>query len=229
MSRSKNDSPELMPVLSRGKHRNPRSGACFMEYASWLAGERWSDHPACTHPALASLARMVNDCSSDAARSELVELIPSVIGLVGTDSRIGILIAVRAASAALPIASEGRQRALAAGILRCDELLAAPGDETLGQAREQIAEVLRLTPGSAEWARAFLATSGPLNPRSTALMTDAIIRTSVVGIAEACVNDQDARLRALLVTAIDDATKRLAEPARPRVPSWLLSHTGSSA
>jgi hypothetical protein len=23
--------PELMPVLSRGKHRNPRRGACFME------------------------------------------------------------------------------------------------------------------------------------------------------------------------------------------------------
>ncbi len=23
--------PDLMPVLSRGKHRNPRKGACFME------------------------------------------------------------------------------------------------------------------------------------------------------------------------------------------------------
>ena len=53
--------PELVPVLSRGKHRSPRHGACFMELASYLAGERWSDHPACTHPLLAALARDVND------------------------------------------------------------------------------------------------------------------------------------------------------------------------
>lgn len=39
--------PELLPVLSPGKHRNPRKGACFMEFASYLAGERWSDHPPC--------------------------------------------------------------------------------------------------------------------------------------------------------------------------------------
>jgi hypothetical protein len=37
--------PDLFPILSPGKHRNPRSGACFMELASLLAGERWSDHP----------------------------------------------------------------------------------------------------------------------------------------------------------------------------------------
>ena len=49
--------PDGMPVLSRGKHRSPRRGACFMELASVLAGERWSDHPACTHPLLAQLAR----------------------------------------------------------------------------------------------------------------------------------------------------------------------------
>ena len=48
--------PALLPVLSRGKHRNPRKGACFMELASYLAGERWSDHPSCTHPLLAALA-----------------------------------------------------------------------------------------------------------------------------------------------------------------------------
>src|SRR4029077_9468441 len=58
--------PDLVPVLSRGKHRHPRQGACFMELASFVAGERWSDHPACTHPLLASLARLVNDATSDA-------------------------------------------------------------------------------------------------------------------------------------------------------------------
>src|SRR3954451_19465820 len=34
--------PDMMPVLSRGRHRNPRKGACFMELASFVAGERWS-------------------------------------------------------------------------------------------------------------------------------------------------------------------------------------------
>ncbi|MDX6241462.1 MAG: hypothetical protein QOG10_6286, partial [Kribbellaceae bacterium] len=69
-----------VPVLSRGKHRNPRKGACFMEFASYLAGEPWSDHPACTHPLLAGVARDVNDCTTDAGRSRLAPLIPSVIG-----------------------------------------------------------------------------------------------------------------------------------------------------
>ena len=223
MSRSRNVSPELMPVLSRGKHRSPKSGACFMEYASWLAGEKWSDHPACTPPSLASLARMVNDCSSDAARGELVTLIPSVIGLNGTDPHIGLLVAARAASVALPIASEGRQRALAAGILRCDELLAISGDPAVAAARDRIAEALRLTPGAADWAHAFLAASGSLNPRSTALMTDAIIRTAVVGIAEACVTDQDARLRALLVAAIADVQSRAPQPAKSGASSLQFS------
>ena len=31
--------PEPMPVLSRGKHRSMRKGACFMEMASFLAGD----------------------------------------------------------------------------------------------------------------------------------------------------------------------------------------------
>ena len=57
--------PDGIPVLSRGHHRTPRRGACFMELASVLAGERWSDHPACTHPLLAELARLVNDDTSD--------------------------------------------------------------------------------------------------------------------------------------------------------------------
>jgi hypothetical protein len=35
----------MLPILSRGRHRNPRKGACFMEMASVLAGEKWTDHP----------------------------------------------------------------------------------------------------------------------------------------------------------------------------------------
>ena len=68
--------PDAMPVLSRGKHRSPKKGACFMELASFLAGEAWSDHPTCTHPLLASMARDVNDHVDDYARTRLAPLIP---------------------------------------------------------------------------------------------------------------------------------------------------------
>lgn len=199
-------SPEILPVLSRGKHRNPRRGACFMEYASYLAGESWSDHPVCTDPALASLARMVNDCTSDAARGRLVTLIPAVIGLLGDGRRTGIRLAALAASAALPVASESRQRALAAGILRCDELLAGFDDEWAAEIRETVRDALLRTPAASRWARDFLEITGPLNPRAIPLMSDAIIRTAVVGIAEACVDDPDDRLRSLLAGAIESCS-----------------------
>src|SRR4028119_1371167 len=69
MFRSSTELPGLVPVLSRGKHRSARKGACFMEFAAYLAGERWSDHPSCTHPLLSELARLVNDSTSDAHRA----------------------------------------------------------------------------------------------------------------------------------------------------------------
>ena len=103
MARSDAAVPDLIPQLSRGKHRNPRKGACFMELASYLAGERWSDHPACTHPLLATVARLVNDHTSDAGRRNLAELAPSVIGLTSDDPRVDVRIALRAAIAALPV------------------------------------------------------------------------------------------------------------------------------
>src|ERR1700710_2926989 len=85
MSRSGSPSPQMLPMLSRGRHRSPQRGACFMEFASFLAGERWSDHPACTHPLLAQLARQVNDNLSDGGRQQLVPLIPTVVGRRGDE------------------------------------------------------------------------------------------------------------------------------------------------
>src|SRR6188474_3722894 len=92
--------PDGVPVLSRGRHRSARRGACFMEFASFLAGERWSDHPSCTHPLLAGLARLVNDCTSDANRRRLAPLLPSVIGLTSADVRVDVRIALRCARTA---------------------------------------------------------------------------------------------------------------------------------
>ena len=124
MSHHDAPSPALLPILSRGKHRNPRKGACFMEFASLLAGERWSDHPACTHPLLAAVARHVNDHTSDAGRQRLAGLIPSVIGLTGDDLHIDARIALGSATMALPVVAADRQRVMAVSVLSCDRILA---------------------------------------------------------------------------------------------------------
>ena len=108
--RARSNIPAVMPRLTPGAHRSPRRGACFMEFASYLAGERWSDHPDCTDPVLAALARGVNDNVSDARRDDLLLEIPRVIGLRGDDSVIGLVVALRAAIAGLPVASMERQR-----------------------------------------------------------------------------------------------------------------------
>jgi hypothetical protein len=168
-----------------------------MEYASWLAGERWSDHPTCTHPMLANLARLVNDCISDAARGELVMLVPSVVGLLGDGARTSLEVTAFALAEALPVVSAGRQRALAAGALRCQSLL--DGDDEYAVL---IAQALRRVPDARDWAQRFLLDDGPMTERLLERMCDAIVRTAVIGIAEACVADPDARLTRLLTTAI---------------------------
>jgi hypothetical protein len=199
--------PDVMPVLSRGKHRTPKSGGCFMEFASYLAGESWSDHPACTHPVLASLARMVNDCSSDDARSRLALLIPSVIGLTGSDRRVEIVVALRAACEALPVASLERQRALAVGVLTCQRNASAL-DPTLAERVRPLARAaLDAAPDAQRWARDFIGRVHSLShTKFTPRTADTIIRVGVQGIGEACIADPDARLYALLERAIDDCT-----------------------
>lgn len=109
--------PDGMPQLSRGKHRSPKTGACFMEFASFLAGEPWSDSPQCTDPMLAHLARSVNDQLSDARRDELAPDIPRVVGLRGDHRVLAPVVALRAAANALPIVAAGRQQALAVALL----------------------------------------------------------------------------------------------------------------
>src|SRR5688500_14589164 len=118
--------PEGVPVLARGRHRTPRRGACFMEFASFLAGERWSDHPACTHPLLGLLARRVNDQISDAGRQQLTPLIPTVVGRRG-DDRTWLSLPLAVAASSILDVPEATQRALAAGLLRAVEVCADLG------------------------------------------------------------------------------------------------------
>ena len=213
MKRFEGTAPELLPVLSRGKHKSPRSGACFMEFASHLSGEAWSDHPACTHPVLASLARMVNDCTSDDARSRLMMLIPSVIGLRGDDQRVRLVVALRAATAGLPVVSADHQRALAVGILNCQRHLARSAEETPIDVSAQVRAAFDKAPQTERWAREFMGSVGSWSrTRFTDRTAESIIRITVQGIAEACIPDTDERLYDLLAQAIDDCTAVLGKP-----------------
>ncbi len=145
--------PDHMPVLSRGKHRNARKGACFMEFASYLAGERWSDHPACTHPLLAAMARGVNDLLDDESRPRIVWLIPDVVGLDTDDPRAHAWIAREAALAALPVVPEARQRVAAVGLLHCERHLAGLGEPSVDPRTRR---ALDDAPHARDWAREFV-------------------------------------------------------------------------
>jgi hypothetical protein len=209
--------PELIPELSRGKHRSPRKGACFMEMASYLAGEPWSDHPACTHPLLGALARLVNDHTTDAGRRDLIELVPSVIGLTSTDPRVDVRIALRAATMALPVVSEERQRILAVAVLAAERVLSDLDGRPATELGERSRRALAQAPDAARWAETFnrdMRTTTKGFHRHGAPNT---VRHAVVGIAHACIPDPDAMLRDLLVGAIGDCA-RSRQPERPRRP-----------
>lgn len=219
--------PDLFPVLSRGKHRNPRKGACFMEMASYLAGERWSDHPACTHPLLAALARHVNDYTTDAGRSRLVELVPSVIGVTSADPRMDVHLALRAATTGLPVVAAERQSVLAVAVLAGERVLANLEERPEGALSERSERALASAPHATRWAHRFVGgmRRSPRAFRRHAAPT--VVHMAAQGIAWACIEDPDALLHELLVGAIDDCRVLLSGPelvmpasheTRPRVP-----------
>ncbi len=197
--------PDLVPVLSPGRHRNPRKGACFMEMASFLAGERWSDHPSCTHPLLAGAARRVNDSVGEEARADLVPLIPSVIGLTGEDPRIAARLALSCATAALPYVSASRQNVLAVGVQTCERMLAGleGRPETSMTATGRAA--LHRAPDAERWASRHVR-PGRLSQRVFVRQTAPhVVAYAIDGLAEACIDDRDGRLVALLRECIVQA------------------------
>lgn len=190
-------SPLVMPVLSPGKHRNPRKGACFMEFASYLAGERWSDRPECTHPALAELARAVNDHVGDETRQVLLPLVPEVIGLNGSEPLVDVRIARECALRALPVVPLGRARVVALGLLRCERAIA----EAEGRAPRDLSPRTRVALESQRlaytWALEFC--EGSLSAKTFhGISSAAVIDYAVLGISEATVDNPDAMLVELL-------------------------------
>ncbi|MFG1705756.1 hypothetical protein ACFLIM_21415 [Nonomuraea sp. M3C6] len=201
-----------MPVLSRGRHRNPKRGACFMELASYLAGERWSDHPACTHPLLAALARLVNDNTSDESRARLVGLVPSIIDLSSDDLRVDARIALRCATTALPVAAAERQLALAVSVLAAEEMLTRLDGAPSGRLSEASRRAMEEVPHAAEQARRFSRAARITEKGFRRYAAPNAVQLSVVGIVQACIPDPDSLLRTLLEETIADCAALIRGP-----------------
>ncbi len=194
--------PLLMPRLARGQHQSPRHGACFMELASYLAGERWSDTPNCTHWALAQLARLVNDLTTDEARPLLAPMVPFVIGQTGFDDGFAEDLALLAATAALPVAGPDHARNLAFGMLRIGagaggytHAAREPWPERAAAALSRHADAEALA-----WAHRSAARMGRIETGSSAATTLTLV--AVRAIAESGAPDTQDRLRQLLRSAI---------------------------
>jgi hypothetical protein len=201
--------PDSVPVLSRGRHRSPRSGACFMEMASFLAGERWSDHPPCTHPLLAAVARRVNDYTSEAGRSQLAVLIPSVIGLTTEDLRADAGIALLCATTALPRVAPEHQRVLAVSVLTCEKVLANLDQQAAQAWAAPARQALDRSPDATAWAGNFtqrVRTSVRGFRRQAAPGT---VRYAVDALARASLPDADDVLHDLLVATIAECARHV--------------------
>lgn len=206
-----------------------------MEYASFLAGESWSDHPKCTHALLAGVARVVNDQISDEGRSHLVPWIPSVIGLNGDDPAVDVGIAMRCAAFALPVVADYRQRAVAVGLLAARQVLSDLIDEKrtdidVDDLIDHSAKAMMGAPHATGWAEEFI-TGRPITAKAFRRRSaPAVVRVAVVGISEACIPDADNRLGELLTTVIGDCKAWLDpegvtvrnKPAEPPVRSTRL-------
>jgi hypothetical protein len=70
-------------VLRPGRHRGPEDGACAIELASMLAGERFSDHPKSVCPVIAAFVRPYNDRVGPLLRNDLYEIAAMVVGTTG--------------------------------------------------------------------------------------------------------------------------------------------------
>ena len=67
-------------TLNEGQHRNFDEGHCAMEVVSWLAGEGFTDAPACASPVLRVFTISLNDQWNAEQRQRLVPLLPRMVG-----------------------------------------------------------------------------------------------------------------------------------------------------
>ena len=97
---------QQITVLKSGGHE-PDSTFCLMEAVAYVAGEPWSDAPACACPVLSAYGRALNDNMDDTDRQLLIPFIPRLVGSKSTpevEQRRGYLMADTAVRVFAPIA-----------------------------------------------------------------------------------------------------------------------------
>ena len=82
-------------TLTSGGHENPDDGMCLLEAVSYVAGEKFTDQPACASPILGSFGRNLNDTLSSEKRQLLKPFIPLIVGTAddGYDHERGLMAA----------------------------------------------------------------------------------------------------------------------------------------
>jgi hypothetical protein len=218
--------PDALPLLRPGRHRRRRRGVCLMEYTSIIAGERFSDHPRCTDPALAAVARAVNDYSSDAARQRLVELASDLSVAHPTDPMLGYTVARRCLLTALPYSHQPRRRVLVVGLLGLDR---ASRDMSRGW-RPDFVDVdteLGLMPYDRELdeASAFLCAQRVTPREYVRRGLPLAIETAIATIADEAADPDDV-LRALLEDCVYDVRRAAAAS---QVPSAMCAASSDTS
>jgi hypothetical protein len=107
--------------LCRGKHSSPAQGVCVMELASMLAGEPFSDRPACADPVIGGFLRAYNDSIDRERRQDLYAVAAQVVGTAAD----GELERARAARCIAFAEAHRRRRPLLGGRRRRPLALAA--------------------------------------------------------------------------------------------------------
>jgi hypothetical protein len=115
--------PQGLPELRWGRHISPEQGACLMEYVSVLAGERFSDRPACVDPLLVQLAWAVNDTTNSKLRARLPDLAPRFIGTAQGGPQAAPAIVIACCRFAQPYLSPSSRSSLARGQRRAEARL----------------------------------------------------------------------------------------------------------
>lgn len=195
--------PDQLPMLQRGRHRKPEDGACVMEYVSVLSGGRFTDHPRCTHPALATLARLVNDWIDDEKmRSELALLAPELIGTGRGDLRTTHCVVASCLSAGMAV------RPLPPSAM--DQLI---------RSQKRIHELGR----GSRWARVRLTCWQLLNPAG--VMVGSAFQVTIGQLRGLPRQEQNTRLCALLRHAVTECRAMLNAQALGLPRGHIGAHT----
>jgi hypothetical protein len=168
------------------------------------------------------VSRLVNDLTSDAHRARLSALIPCVIGLTSDDPRVDARIALRCATAALPIAAAEDQNVMAVAVLAAERALAELEERSPDRLEDESRAALASAPLAAKWARSFGGGGGDVSiDQFRRFAAPNIVRFAVPAVAKACVPDPDDRLYALLVACIHDSSALCGRTPVNRAPSLI--------